>query len=119
MKAIHEVTESEIQDWKAKYGDVYELSIEVESAVLDEEGKEITPAIETTYIVKPPNRTVLDVAGSHGVKKDVVGANKVLISNCVLAGDAHLLENNGSVYSSILKTLNRLVEVKKQRLKKR
>lgn len=118
MKAIHEVTETEIQDWKAKYGAVHELTIEVEAAVLDDEGVVLVPAKETTFLVKQPNRTVLDVAGSHGVKKDVVGANKVLISNCVLAGDAHLLENNGSVYSSVLKTLNRLVEVKSQRLKK-
>lgn len=119
MKAIHEVTEVEIQEWKAKYGAVHELIIELEPAVLDEKGDEVTSAVETSYLLKQPNRLVLDVAGGHGVKKDVVGANKVLISNCVLAGDAHLLENNGSVYSSVLKTLNRLVEVKKQRLKKR
>ncbi len=119
MKAINEVTDAEIQEWKAKYGAIHELTIEVESAVLDENGNEVTPAIETSYILKQPNRLVLDVAGGHGVKKDVVGANKVLISNCVLAGDANLLENNGSIYSSVLKTLNRLVEVKKQRLKKR
>lgn len=118
MKAYNEVTDADIQEWKHKYGSVEELTIEVEPAVLDADGNVLEKVIETTFIVKQPNRTVLDVAGSHGVKKDVVGANKVLISNCVLAGDKDLLENNGSVYSTVLKTLNQLVQVKKNKLKK-
>lgn len=103
IKPFSEITPGHIINWKARYG-INNLS-EIEIG-------------ESKFVVKKPNRIVLDLVGQHGNKGNVSDANKVLISNCVLGGDMDDLENDGGVYAGMLTELMKLLEKKTATVKK-
>ena len=100
-------SEADITAIKAKHGNNLTL---VQLQVSEEETSE--------FILAQPSRKVMDLLGHHGIKKDVIAANKVLISNCVVAGDSELIERDGSVYTTILSEIRKLVDVKERKVKK-
>jgi hypothetical protein len=108
MIKYSEVTPDLIQEWKAKYGasNIFEAAVES------------TDGENHNYIIRTPSRTVMDATAELGSKKDYKGANKVLISNCVLAGDDQALENDGGIYGALLEELAKLQRKKTVAVKK-
>lgn len=60
------------------------------------------------YILVKPNRNTIEAAGR--AKDNVPAANKILLANCVLAGDADALQNDGEVYAAIMRTIVSLMK---------
>lgn len=114
-----EITPELVQSLKAKYGSHNLHLVEV---VLEKSGNEDDADGEkertAEYIVRTPTRAVMDAIGEHGIKKEVTKANKVLLSNCVLAGNMDLLESDGTVYAALLGELSKLQVRKQVRIKK-
>lgn len=102
-----DITPDQIQDWKAKHGDVIsEVAITTASGEI------------ARFVVKPPNRHVMDAVASHAVKKDVAASNKAMLTNCVLGGDMDMIETDGGAYGALLGELRTLVEVQEVTVKK-
>lgn len=102
IKPFDAITPDNIQDWKAKYGDVL---------------KEVTIG-QSKFVIKQPTRRVMDLMAQHGTNKDIVAANNTLINNCVLGGDMNEMEQDGNIYTSLLEELSHLLEKKKVSVKK-
>lgn len=100
-------SEADITALKAKHGNNLTL-VEVQ----------VSETQTSEFILAQPSRKVMDLLGHHGIKKDVIAANKVLVSNCVVAGDNALLESDGSVYTTILSEIRKLVATKEIKVKK-
>jgi hypothetical protein len=108
MEKFENVTPEMIDAWKAKYGKHSLTQI----TVIGDQGETYE------FILREPGRTTLDATASFGSKKDYAGANKVLISNCVLAGDKDAIDNIGSVYTAVLDEIGKLQKQKQVEVKK-
>lgn len=97
VKPFSAITDTQIQDWKAKYGKLSQITVG--------EGDD-----ETNFIVKQPNRMVMDVIADKNEKGDVAGGNNVIIANCVLGGDLEQMESDGGIYSSLLEQIVSLIK---------
>lgn len=104
-------SESEIQQYKAKYGDV----LSEVTVILDDNKEE-------KYIIAIPSQTVLECIAEEtaGVndKMQINAASKTLLANCVIAGDKELIKRNGNVYTTLLAAINALVKNYKVEIKK-
>lgn len=89
------ITESQIQDWKAKYCELNLIEINAGAQTLK-------------FIAKKPNRATIELIAQHGINKDVAKTNNALIVNCVLGGDIDELESDGGVYLKLIEQLNTL-----------
>ncbi|MBU2923056.1 hypothetical protein KO504_17030 [Winogradskyella psychrotolerans] len=94
--------------WEAKYGKhrIIDLEIEVDGHTYN-------------YVLRKPDRAVLEAMGKHAVAKNVELTNKSLIKNCVLGGDMEALDKDGSVYVEVLEQLQKLKSEAKSTIKKR
>lgn len=100
-------TEQDILDLKAKNGD------DLTMVNIKGEGGQ-----EATFILIVPSRKVMDLVANYGQKKDVFGANKSLIANCVVAGDLAIMEKDGGVYAALLNEIRKLMKTKEVEVKK-
>jgi len=86
------ITEAQINELKAKYGNVLsQVTIHTKDKTVE-------------YVIRIPPRSVIDAVASES-RPGTVNVNevsKILISNCVLAGDMDLIERDGNVYSTLL-----------------
>lgn len=103
-----DITPEQNAAFEAKYGKS-RLS-ELEVAVDDAKYK---------FLVRKPDRAVLEAIGSHAAKKDVQKINQVLIKNCVLGGDMEALDKDGEVYLAVLDAINLLKSKATSTIKKR
>ena len=97
-----------------KNKDIPEHLIEEEIEKFDE-SEEDDPCY---FLVKKPSKALLTMLGSKEYKDDSEKANNALISNCVLAGDMEMLENDSSVFTGLIEKLINLSNVTKVQLKK-
>lgn len=107
LKKVGDITQEEIDAWKAKYGKNSLTQVSVESNGENYE-----------FIIKRPGRTVLDAIAEYGMKKEVTKANKVMVTSCVLAGDMEAMENDGAVYGAVLQEISALMEKTQTAVKK-
>jgi hypothetical protein len=68
------------------------------------------------FIIKKPTRTVIQAVGA--MKNDTDAANRLLIANCVLAGDADSFENDGEVYGAVMRAIGLLMKASETKLEK-
>ncbi|QQV91582.1 hypothetical protein Peternella1_46 [Winogradskyella phage Peternella_1] len=103
-----DITPEQNSQWEAKYGKhlLIDLEIEVDGRTYN-------------YVLRKPDRAVLEAMGKHAVSKNVELTNKSLIKNCVLGGDMEALEKDGSVYVEVLEQLQKLKSEAKSTVKKR
>ena len=106
-------TEEQIEAYKAKYPNVIGEVTLVPSKF--DESEEDDPCY---FLVKKPSKALLTMLGSKEYKDDSEKANNALISNCVLAGDMEMLENDSSVFTGLIDKLINLSNVTKVQLKK-
>ncbi|CDF80570.1 hypothetical protein BN863_28580 [Formosa agariphila KMM 3901] len=104
-----DITQDMNLQWEAKFGKkrISDLSIETS------DGETVN------FVIRKPDRQVLEAMGKHAAVKNVSATNKVLISNCVLGGDMEALEKDGEVYIEVLAQLNMLKQQAKATVKKR
>lgn len=91
--------ELQIEEWKKKYGSVYQIECE---------GK--------VGYVRKPDRKVLGAAAVVG-SKDPIKYNEVLLNNIWLGGDEEL-KNNDDYFLGVSAQLADLIEIKEVSLKK-
>lgn len=105
MAELQPVSPEAILAAKAKYGEnrLKLIGIEVD-------GKDID------YLLRKPGRSVIEAVARH--KGDITAANKVLLTNCVLAGDADALDQDGDVYAQVLKHISGMMRGAKSTVKK-
>ena len=88
-----------------------EAVAEHEAIVTDDEG------IDFYYLVKRPNRSVIQAITSANGKNDINGASKILLG-CVLEGDLQAIENNGAMYLALVENITTLISGVKSEIKK-
>lgn len=91
--------ENKIKEWKAKYRDVFEISVE---------GK-------TCYLRKP-DRKVLGFAAKAS-EKNPLAFNEVILKNCWLDGDEEI-RTNDDYYLAVSGKLSEIIEIKEAEIKK-
>ncbi|WP_435135716.1 hypothetical protein [Formosa sp. A9] len=104
-----DITPEMNQEWEAKYGKTRLIDLEVQ----------ISDTETFNFVLRKPDRPVLEAIGRHAANKDVAAANKTLINNCVLGGDMEALNKDGEVYLEVLEQLNLLKHKAKSTVKKR
>lgn len=95
MKASKE----QIAEWKAKYGDVYKISVD---------GKEC-------YLHKPDRKT-LSYATSVGMK-DPIKFNEIMLNGCWITGDEEIKKDD-SLFFAASTQLSELIDTKEAQLEK-
>ncbi|MFI3322089.1 MAG: hypothetical protein R3Y50_06145 [Rikenellaceae bacterium] len=94
-----EITQGQIESWKAKHKDVWLIEVGGKKAYL-----------------KKPNRQALSAALVIS-KNDTLKYNEVLLNNCWLGGDEEIKEDD-SLFLGVATVLGDLVEIKEATLKK-
>jgi hypothetical protein len=104
-----DITTTQNKEWEAKYGKarIIDLKIETQDGTV------------AKFVLRKPDRSVLELMAQHGIKNDIKSTNRALIKNCVLGGDMEALEKDGEVYLEILTQLNKLKHEAKSTVKKR
>ena len=95
---INGFTEDMYREMKAKYGNRLRLV-----TVVTEDGR-------FDYLVIRPSRAHMMLVASKGKDGDYEAANEVLIKNSVVAGDRHTLDDDFSVYSTVMQAIQQLTE---------
>lgn len=93
------VTPSQIQEWKAKHGDIFKITVEDKECYL-----------------KAPDRKALSYAASIGTK-DPMKFNEVLLKNCWLGGDDDI-KTDDVYFLSASQKLAELIQIKEAVLEK-
>lgn len=94
-----EVTKEQIESWKKKHGDVFEVNVDGKTAYL-----------------KKPDRKVLGAASVLG-KDDPMKYNEILLENCWLGGDEEI-KTDDSLFLGVSSVLAEIIEIKKAEIKK-
>ena len=91
------VTKEQIKEWKAKYGDLFEVTVE---------GK--------TCILRKPNRKDLSYAS---VVKDPIKMSETLLNRLWVAGD-EAIKNDDSLFMAVVNKMDEVLKVKEAEIKK-
>lgn len=105
--AYADITNEMRKQWEAQYGKkrIIQIELETEEGVL-------------TYVLRKPNRSVMEAVALAGEKKDIKLANKIFIENCVLGGDMEAIDQDGDVYLTVLGEIAALTNQKNIKVKK-
>ncbi|KAA6336277.1 hypothetical protein EZS27_015564 [termite gut metagenome] len=99
MDTKKEITQEQIEEWKAKHGSVF--AIEVDGKVC---------------YLKKPTRKALSAAAVIG-KSDPLKYNETLLLNCWLAGDEEI-KTDDDLFLGVSGKLSEIIEIKEAELKK-
>ncbi|MDY3343772.1 hypothetical protein PG326_00690 [Riemerella anatipestifer] len=112
-------TQEQLEDFKLKYPKVVrELVVYPSGTSFNDEGNaDEEPAY---FIIRKPSKNLVSLINSKEYKgeENVDKANDAIISNCVLAGDMELLENDASIYTGVIEQLASLITASRVELKK-
>ncbi len=95
---------------KAKYGSKCLKILEV---FPDDDTEE-----PTQYLIKKPSPSLVYLLSSKEFENNIEKSSSAMISNCVLAGDAELLENDASVFTELVEQIGSLTKSARSSLKK-
>lgn len=98
-KAIGEASPEQVEAWKKKYKNVFQLNVQ-----------------GSVCYLRKPNRTELSAAASMG-KDDPMAFNESILNDCWLGGD-EAIKTEDELFLSACQTLATLVEVKQAEIKK-
>lgn len=96
---VEKTIEQKIEEWKAKYGNVYKVEVDGHEAYL-----------------KSPSRKALGAAVVMG-KSDPMKHNEVLLANCWIEGDEEI-KTDDALFLGVSGQLAELIEIKEASLKK-
>lgn len=69
------------------------------------------------YLVKKPNRSVMQAIAEYEQKKDIASIEKLMVG-LVLLGDKEAFEHDGAIYTALMSEIGRLVQTAKADAKK-
>ena|SRR5690554_6730338 len=69
------------------------------------------------YLVKKPNRSVMQTIAEYEQKKDIAAIEKLMVG-LVLLGDKDAYDHDGAIYTVLLTEIGRLVQTAKGEAKK-
>lgn len=92
-------TEEQINDWKKKYGNVYQLEVDGKSCYL-----------------RQPDRKIIAMARTMS-EGDYISAQEIILDACWLEGDEEI-KTNDTLFLNIASKLEGLIEAKESVLKK-
>ena len=92
-------TKEQIQEWKAKHGDVFCIRVEGKSCYL-----------------KKPSRKALGYASMAG-KENPLKFNEILLNDCWIAGDEEI-KTNDDLFLAVSSKIGEIIEVKEAELVK-
>lgn len=92
-------TQEQIQEWKAKHGIVFEISVEDKAC----------------YLHKPSRKTMGYAA--MAAKDNPLKFNEVILNECWIAGD-EVLRTDDELFMSISEHIGKIIELKQAELKK-
>jgi len=107
---LPEFSQEQIEAAKAKYGS---KCLKISEIFPNEDDEE-----PVRFLLKKPSKNLIYLLGSKEYENDVQKSSKAMISNCVLAGDAQLLENDASVYTELVSQIGGMAKAAKSSLKK-
>ena len=96
---MEKVTKEQIESWKKRHGDVFEVNVDGRTAYL-----------------RKPDRKVLGAASVLG-KDDPMKYNEILLENCWLGGDEDI-KTDDSLFLGVSSVLAEIIEIKKAEIKK-
>lgn len=96
---VEKTIEQKIEEWKAQYGDVFQVSVEGRVAYL-----------------KKPTRKALGAAAVVG-KADPMKYNEVLLNNCWIEGDEEI-KRDDALFLGVSAQLAEIIEIKEAEIKK-
>lgn len=96
---VEKTIEQKIVEWKAEYGDVFQVSVEGHVAYL-----------------KKPTRKTLGAAAVVG-KADPMKYNEVLLNNCWIEGDEEI-KRDDALFLGVSAQLAEIIEIKEAEIKK-
>jgi hypothetical protein len=99
MKKATTATPEQIEEWKKKHGSIFELTVEDKSC-----------------LVRKPTLKELSAASAVG-QKDPFAFNRVILTNCWLAGDEEI-KTNDDYFLAASGQLGAVIEVKEAAIKK-
>ncbi len=92
-------SKEQIAEWKAKYGDIFKISVEDKVAYL-----------------RSPDRKTLSYASTVG-GKDPLKFNEIILNGCWIEGDEEL-KTNDSYFLAVSGKLAEIIQVKEAKLEK-
>lgn len=100
------VTEEQLQGLKAKYGEVFEIT------VLDENG------VEVKAYLKKPSRQILSAVMAK-IGSDPIQANELLLNGCIIqeVSDMRIVTND-DLFMSAIGSLSELIQIRTSSIKK-
>lgn len=101
---MEKVTQEQINEWKAKYGEIVKITV-----------KDETKGDKVCYLHKPTRKT-LSYASVAG-KNDTLKFNEVILRDCWVAGDEEI-KTDDTLFLSVSAKLNALIEIKEAELEK-
>jgi hypothetical protein len=124
-------TPEQIQEWKAKYGTVYCLSVGGETDIIDdpeydfEKDTESFGPIKVEVVIeepkkcwlRAPSRKILEYCQMSSKSGSQMKFNEVLLNGCWLGGDT-AIKTNDVLFISIGHQLVELIEIKESKLEK-
>lgn len=96
---VEKTIEQKIEEWKAKYGNVYKVEVD-----------------ERVAYLKKPSRKALGAAAVIG-KTDPMKYNETLLANCWIEGDEEI-KTDDALFLGVSGQLAELIEIKEASLKK-
>jgi hypothetical protein len=99
------ITEVQLKQWKTRWGDVYQISVK-----LDTEG-----STATGYFKKPTLETI--AAAGRVMDNDPIRAGQVVFENCWLGGD-ETMKNSDEAKLAAIREVNKLFRILETEVKK-
>lgn len=95
---IGEVTPDQIEQWKKKHGEVFQIEVG-----------------ESVCYLKKPDRLTIKASLSAGADK--IRSNEIMLANCWLGGDENI-KTDDSMFFGVSGVLDELIDIKAAELKK-
>lgn len=99
QKLTGEVTPEQVQDWKAKHGDVFRIKV-----------------LDSVCYLRKPSRKALGYASVAG-KDNPLRFNEVILNDCWLGGDEEI-KTNDTLFLSVSAKIAELIQVEEAELEK-
>lgn len=105
-----EFSDEQVQAAKAKYGEKCLKIVEIFPDVDTEEPEQ--------FLIKKPSKSLVYLLASKEYENNIEASSEAMISNCVLAGNSHLIEQDASIYTELVSQIGNLTKAARSNLKK-
>lgn len=83
-----------------------------------EKSEVVEKELPVPFLIKKPSPALVYLLSSKEFEDNIEKSSSAMISNCVLAGDADLLNNDAAVFTTLVEKISGLTKSAKSSLKK-